>query len=182
MAENVGYKTRPHPPVSATAKAANPGAPPKQRREVPYDTLLGQMVTIREDGRERRVTAAEAFLLHLTKRGLEGDGAAARASLAAIETARAATGRDHPEITVIIYKCARAGSVGTALDALKMAVKQHRSSEDARYQLRPWIVQAALARMSSTRLTAEEQAIVIQGTRSPAQVAWPEWWCVRTIG
>ena len=48
------------------------------------------MVTIREDGVERRVTAAEAFLLHVTKRGLEGDGAAARAAMAAIEEARAA--------------------------------------------------------------------------------------------
>jgi hypothetical protein len=46
------------------------------------------MVTIREDGTTRRVTAAEAFLLKLTKSGLEGDSAAARASLAAIEHAR----------------------------------------------------------------------------------------------
>jgi len=28
----------------------------------PYDAVLGQMVTIKEDGVERRVTAAEAFL------------------------------------------------------------------------------------------------------------------------
>jgi len=42
------------------------------------------MVKIREGGTERHVTAAEAFLLHLTKRGLEGDDAAARASLAVI--------------------------------------------------------------------------------------------------
>ena len=31
------------------------------------------MVTIREDGRERRVTAAEAFLLQLTQKGLDVD-------------------------------------------------------------------------------------------------------------
>jgi len=31
------------------------------------------MVTIREDGVERRVSAEEAFLLYLLKRGLEGD-------------------------------------------------------------------------------------------------------------
>jgi hypothetical protein len=45
-------------------------------------------VTVREGGTTRRVTAAEAFLLQLTKSGLEGDGAAARASLAMIELAR----------------------------------------------------------------------------------------------
>ena len=56
----------------------------------PYDAVLGQMVTIKENGLERRVTAAEAFLLSITKRGLEGDGAAARAAMAAIEEARSA--------------------------------------------------------------------------------------------
>jgi hypothetical protein len=47
------------------------------------------MVTIREDGTTRRVTAAEAFVLQLTKRGLEGDNAAAREYLAMIEQAKA---------------------------------------------------------------------------------------------
>jgi hypothetical protein len=42
------------------------------------------MVTIRESGIERRATAAGALLLHLTKRGIEGDGAAARASEGAL--------------------------------------------------------------------------------------------------
>lgn len=176
----VGYKSPPLSTRFSKGRSGNPkGRPRNRRREVPYDTLLGQMVTIREDGRERRVTAAEAFLLHLTKKGLEGDGAAARASLAAIETARAATGRDQPEITVIIYKCVSPGSVGVALDALGMAVQQNRGSETARYQLRPWIVQAALARLNDTRLTIQEQATVIETTKSPDQVKWPEWWSVR---
>ena len=43
---------------------------------------------IREGGSERRVTAAEAFLLQLAKRALEGDDAAARAAIEAIEEAR----------------------------------------------------------------------------------------------
>jgi hypothetical protein len=137
------------------------------------------MVTIREDGRERRVTAAEAFLLHLTKRGLEGDGAAARASLAAIEAARAITGSNQPELTVIIWKGVSPGSVGVALDALGMAVKLKRSSESARYQLRPWLVEAALARLGDKRLTAEEQQTVVKATRSPDKLQWPNWWTVR---
>jgi hypothetical protein len=45
------------------------------------------MVMIREDGTERRVTAAEAFLLQLAKRGVEGNSAAARASLDVLEDA-----------------------------------------------------------------------------------------------
>ena len=44
------------------------------------------------------------------------------------------------------------GSVGTALDALGMAVKLNRHSEDATYKLKPWIVEAALARLGERLL------------------------------
>ena len=62
-------------------QSGNPRGRPKGRhRDAPYEAVLGQMVTIREGGVERRVTAAEAFLLHVTKRGLEGDSASARSA------------------------------------------------------------------------------------------------------
>ena len=81
---------RRHRAASARGRAATrAGARAGRHSEPPYEAVLGQMVTIREDGVERRVTAAEAFLLHVTKQGLEGDGAAARAAMAAIEEARA---------------------------------------------------------------------------------------------
>ena len=57
--------------------------------EPPYEAVLGQMVTIREYGVERHVTAAEAFILYVAKKGLEGDSAAARAAMA-VEVARCA--------------------------------------------------------------------------------------------
>src|SRR5688572_5502186 len=86
----IGYRK---PPVSTRfrkGQSGNPrGRPRGRRNEPPYEAVLGQSVLLREDGVERRVTAAEAFLLHVTKRGLEGDGAAARAAMAAIEDARA---------------------------------------------------------------------------------------------
>lgn len=177
--EDVGYKK---PPASAQFKkgsSGNPrGRPRNRRREVPYDALLGQMVTIREDGRERRVTAAEAFLLHLTKRGLEGDSAAARASLDAIEAARATSSRNVPMIGGIVIHYVDPGSVGRALDALGMAVKLNRYSANAYYKLKPWIVQAALERLGDRQLTVEEQQIVLKETHSPDAVQWPEWWSV----
>jgi len=88
-----GYKQRPTSSQFKKGQSGNPKGRPKNRhREIPYEAVLGQMVTIREDGRERRITAAEAFLLQLTQRGLAGDSAAARASLEAIEAARASRG------------------------------------------------------------------------------------------
>lgn len=172
------------PPVATRFKkgqSGNPrGRPRGRHRDIPYDVLLGQMVTIREDGRERRVTAAEAFLLQLTKRGLAGDSASARASLAAIEAARARRRGDEPPIMRIVWKIVSPGSVGCSIDALGLAVKLNKYSENARYELKPWIVEAALARLGSRRLSEDEQRTVVQSTRTPHKVSWPDWWTVRS--
>lgn len=175
--EDIGYKKPPRSTQFKKGRSGNPrGRPRNRHREISYDDLLGQMVTIREGGRERRVTAAEAFLLHLTKRGLEGDSAATRASLAAIETARATTRRDTPITFGIVTHYVSPGSVGPALDALGMAVKLNRYTERGRYKLKPWIVQAALERLGDRRLTADEQHTVVEATQSPDRVRWPDWW------
>jgi hypothetical protein len=132
------------------------------------------MVTIREDGVERCVTAAEAFLLHITKRGLDGDSAAARAAIVAIEEARAARG-DEGTIHIFIRRFVRPGSVSEATELLRMARKLDRYRETARMALEPWIVEAALARLDRP-LALEDQKIVVAVTRTPWKVSWPEWW------
>jgi hypothetical protein len=138
------------------------------------------MVTIREEGVERRVTAAEAFLLHMTKKGLEGDGAAGRAAMAAIGEARAARGPSSEDrLQVIIITPIAVGSVNSALLPLRMAVKLDPYRESARIALEPWLVEAALARLGDQRLTREQQATVLAATRTPRKVAWPDWWEVR---
>jgi hypothetical protein len=135
------------------------------------------MVTIREDGRERRVTAAEAFLLQLTKKGLEGDSSAARASLEVIEAARARRGpSDELTITRIIFM---SFTVGCALKPLGLAVKLHPLDENkVCWRLQPWIVEAALARLAPRQLTLEEQRTVLEATRTAEKVSWPNWWSV----
>jgi hypothetical protein len=131
------------------------------------------VVAIREGGTARQVTAAEAFLLQLTKRGLEGDGAAARASLAAIEEARERQGVGKSK--VITVALVAAGSLPLALEPLRMARKLDRLRETARIMLEPWLVEAALARLGRT-LSPAEQRTVISATRTPHKVRWPEWW------
>src|SRR3954469_25810901 len=77
--EIIGYRNPPLASRFRKGQSGNPKGRPRGRRsDLPYEAVLGQEVTIRENGRERRVTAAEAFLLQLTKRGLDGDTAAAR--------------------------------------------------------------------------------------------------------
>jgi hypothetical protein len=179
--EHVGYGSPPKTTRFQKGRSGNPkGRPRNRRRDIPYDTLLGQMVTVREDGRERRVTAAEAFIVQLTKRGLEGDSASARAGLAAIENARAVR-RGHGGDFEIIHVIIRAfGSCGVAED-YGLGVKIHAGSkEKVRFMMKPWIVEAALARMGDRRLTADEQRVVIASVQHPQKVSWPEWWAVRS--
>ena len=95
-----------------------------RRNGLPYDAVLGQLVTIREDGRERRVTAAEAFLLRMTKSGLAGNGPAGRAALAAIEAARAARGSaSDGGVHQIVWRGVDPRYATTGLLALRMAIK-----------------------------------------------------------
>ena len=170
----VGYRQPPRATRFTKGRSGNPpGRPRGRHREAPYESVLGRMVKIREGGAERHVTAAEAFLLQLTKRGLEGDGAATRASLAAIKEARQRQGVGGDEIDTI--ELVPAGSLPLALEPLRMAKKLDRYRETARLVLEPWLVEAALARLGR-RLSQAEQRNVVEATRTPRKVRWPEWW------
>ena len=174
----LGYGKPPRNTQFQKGRSGNPrGRPHNRRRDIPYDHVLGQMVTIRDDGRERRITAAEAFLLHLTKKGLEGCGASARSSLEAIEAARRARGQDSGDPTLVIRIVAF--GICSMINKLGIGVTLSATSkEKARLKLKPWIVELALARMAPGALDVEEQRTVVAATRTPAKVRWPDWWSV----
>ena len=162
-----------------TAMRFTKGHPKNQHKSVPYDAVLGQMVTIREDGRERRVTAAEAFLLQLTQKGLAGDSAAARDSLDAIENARSERGDDRHAIDTIILSAVSSGA-DAILEPLGLAkMKYPADKQRVRWELNPWILDVALQRLGERRLTVEEQQEVWSAARTPSKVSWPEWWEVK---
>lgn len=174
---DTGYKRPPSATRFKPGQSGNPSGRPRGRfREAPYEAVLGQMVILREDGASRRVTAAEAFLMQLAKRGLEGDAGAARLMTSALEEAKSLQGSNKLNDIDIVFAIVSPGSVNSAMEPLRMAKKLDPYRETARMAIEPWLVEAALARLGDRRLTREEQRTIVKATRTPKKVHWPDWW------
>lgn len=174
---SVGHKRPPKGSRFAKGTSGNPkGRPRGRHRAAPYEAVLGQMVTIRDGAVEKRMSAAEAFMLHLAKRGLEGDGPAGRALMTTIEEVSGQKAASDTMPMTIVHSIVTPGSVNGALEPLRMARKLDPYRPSARMMLEPWIVEAALARLGDRRLSREEQEIVLAATRTPHKVRWPDWW------
>jgi len=175
----IGYGKPPSATRFKKGQSGNPKGRPRGKRnsQIPYDHVLGQMVTVREDGRERRITAAEAFILQLTQKGLAGDSAATRSSLAALETARAtnadAEGLGIRKIVIVPMQ------IECLLRTLGIAIKKYPTDKDrVCWEINPWAVEAALDRLGDRQLTEVEQREVWDCTRMRHKVKWPDWWTV----
>lgn len=173
----VGHKRPPAGSRFARGQSGNPkGRPRGRHRTAPYEAVLGQMVTIRDGAVEKRMSAAEAFMLHMAKRGLEGDGPAGRALMTAIEEVQGQKAVVANGVLTIVHAIVTPGSVNSALEPLRLARKLDPYRPTARMMLEPWIVETALERLEDRRLSREEQQTVLAATRTPHKVNWPDWW------
>ena len=79
-------------------------------------------------------------------------------------------------VSAIRHSFVDTGSVTYALLPLRMARKLDPYRETVRIVLEPWLVEAALARLTGGALTPADQRIIVKATRTPHKVRWPKWW------
>jgi hypothetical protein len=134
------------------------------------------MVTIDGLG-ARQVTAEEAFLFYLRKKAVDGNEAA-QERLEEIQAfwRERAPNLGSEDITAIVTVIVSPDNPNHALLLLKMAVKIYRFQPHAHIKLEPWLVQRALDRLGDRRLTIKQRATVVDATRTPGKVRWPDWW------
>lgn len=167
------------PPVATRwgkGVSGNPGGRPKgSHRTLPYEAVLGRMVSVRENGTTKRVETGHALLLHLAHNGAGGNSADAGEVLQLLSLYRARQ-PSQPAQKIINLQFVTPGSVNWAMRPLRMGTLLYRFEDHARMVIEPWLVEAALARLGDRRLTAQEQRTVVAATRTPHKVRWPAWW------
>lgn len=172
------------PPRSTRFKkgvSANPAGRPKgSKRLPPFEEILGQMIQITDEGIKRSVPMHEALQRRLFELALKGNSAAMRAVEAlGAERESNQDADDNADMKQEIH-FVTPGNVTMALEPLKMGrILDRFRKENARLVLEPWLVEAALARFGDRRLSVAEQKEVLQATRTPKKVAWPDWWEVQ---
>lgn len=181
LPQHVGYGRPPASTRFAKGRSGNPkGRPKSSNKGAPYEWLLGRKVTITEKGEARKVTAAQAFLLQLAKRGLSGKAGEAISALAAIDQGKMQRSMGPSgAITQIVRQFLGPGNPNSTMVDLGMARKLDRFRPTSRMVLEPWLVEAALTRFGNRQLSSEEQIKVIEVTRTPHKVRWPDWWTVK---
>jgi hypothetical protein len=160
-------------------QTGNPkGRPRGKRRAFPYEAVLGQMVTVKENGVERQLPADAAFMLHLGNRALAGDEVATRATLNAIGDNATSAAQRRPDRTFVFCVYLDKGDITRSMRDLKMAQLLDRFRPTAHMALEPWLVEASLDRLGERQLSVAEQETVVAATRRPGKVRWPSWWTV----
>jgi hypothetical protein len=173
-----GYCNPPRSGRFEKGVSANPAGRPKgSKRLPPFEDILGQMMEITDEGITRRVPVHEVLQRRLLELALTGNNAAMRA-VEVLETERQSNQEsDAFEDRITEIHFVTPGNVNMALEPLKMGrILDRYRKQNARLVLEPWLVEAALDRFGDRRLNVDEQKDVLQATRTPKKVTWPDWW------
>jgi hypothetical protein len=133
------------------------------------------MVTVRDNGVERKMRADQAFVHHVVQKAAAGDPAYRSVGLKLTDAGERLAPKQRRQ-TIIYRVYADPGDLNHPMRALQVARLMDAYRPTAYMVLEPWLVQRALDRLEDRRLSLEEQQKVVASTRSPHKVRWPEWW------
>ncbi len=178
-----GYRKPPKSSQFKKGQSGNPkGRPTGRHRTLPYEKVLGQMITVTEGGVERNITLEEALLQKLLQECAAGNveiGIALQEVLLN-EKCRQQELQDFlTPINLVICPVPK-GSVIHHLNVLGITKKLYARQPHAAIKIENWIIELALERLGDRRLTGEEQQVVVAAARNPAKIKWPTWWEVRS--
>jgi len=175
---NGGYGNPPRSTRFEIGVSANPAGRPKgSKRLPPYEDILGQMMQITDEGVTRRAPVHEVLQRRLLELAMNRNNAAMRAIETLAMERQSNQSTDELADWERILHFVTPGNVTIALEPLKMGcILDRYREENARLVLEPWLVEAALERFGDRRLSVSEQKEVLQATRTPKKVTWPDWW------
>lgn len=157
-------------------QSGNPGGRPKQRRPniSAFEIVLDKRMTATLGGRERELTVEEALQQQTLKDALAGKRMAIRKVLKMIEKREVALARKNPEpkgsVKQEIHHAA--DNANAAMEVLNIASPAS-DTDDGRWKVHAWAVQAALSRPGTRKLPEREIGNVKLFTFDSATLRWP---------
>lgn len=166
-------------------QSGNPkGRPKKIKDDLPLPCYFDQIATVKVHGKVLRMTRLQ-YLLHLMHmKAIQGDACmtAVLAGKYLKERVIRYERKDHIRHPDPLHDAQNLPQ-RIAHDPFERMLRLFRITNPrtkTRVLLEPWVVEAALARFGERRLTKEEQAEVLRSTSTPASLAWPAWWQIRS--
>ena len=148
-----------------------------------FDVVIGQTVTVTQNGIERALSAEEALQLQTLKKALAGDRPSRRQILKMIAKREKWIAEKTPKPEPVVRTRTEHGDPRNADEALLIlgiAIEDltrsagARDNEEKALKLAPWAVQAALSRRrGGTALTGKEIAEIRRCTENAETLRWP---------
>jgi len=164
--------------------SGNPKGRPKRQAsqlDSSFDVLFDKAISMTEGGRVRKVTMEDALFRKTYEAALQGDRAACRQVLKAIQErddwlARDAAKRVPDCIARQTFDPTNADAAMRLLGLVEHGAVEDRSGyREERLLMAPWAVQAALdRRRGASKLTTDDLDQIKRRTAGPGAIRWPE--------
>jgi hypothetical protein len=163
----IGYKRPPTHTRFAKGKSGNPKGRPKGARSGgKLASVVNQTVSVTVEGVTQKMPLTEALAMSLAQRALAGNIAAAREFMKIAEKVaaeqKAVQEQPSPVLFELVPLESKDCTINTALEKLDVF-----ELDGPRRCIRPWVVEAALARNNQLRANDSDREIIAENMLNP---------------